>query len=56
MCNKAFVQKSNLSGHVLSVHEGKRPYECKICDKDFAAKQFLHKHSSTVHAEILPLN
>ena len=45
-----------MNGHIASVHEGKKPYMCKICDTKFAAKQGLQKHISTVHAGILPLN
>ena len=55
-CNSSFSYKGNLMGHIASVHEGKRPYECKICDKNFAAKHGLQKHLSAFHADILPLN
>ena len=31
------------------VHEGKKTYDCKICDAQFVAKQVLQKHISKVH-------
>ena len=32
-----------------SVHEGKKPFKCNLCDASFAEKCNLKKHVSTVH-------
>ena len=35
--------------HVASVHEGKKPYKCKMCDKTFKKKCY---HSWDTYLEI----
>ena len=36
-------------GHIESVHEGKKPFACKICDASFGKKGNLKKHTESVH-------
>ena len=31
-CKKGFKLKGSLTKHVASVHEGKKPFKCEICD------------------------
>ena len=46
---KNFVQKGDLNRHITSVHEGKRPYDCNICDKTFTQTSHLKQHIKGVH-------
>ena len=32
ICNHSFTNESVLINHVISVHEGKKPYKCSICN------------------------
>ena len=47
MCNKDFKFETHLKIH--EVHSGERPFQCKICDKDFKRKDNYQKHLS-VHS------
>ena len=33
ICVKGFSRKGHLNEHIVSVHEGKRPHKCSVCDK-----------------------
>ena len=35
--------------HVASVHEGKKPFKCDICDYKFSQKTSMKSHVETVH-------
>ena len=40
----------NMDGtHMVSVHEGKKPFECTICDASFALKHHMKGHIASVH-------
>jgi KRAB domain-containing zinc finger protein len=39
----------SLKRHVLSVHEGKKPFKCNICDATFAKNSNMKNHFSAVH-------
>ena len=41
---QVFLKKGNLKGHTESVHKGKKPFKCNICDAAFARKQNLKGH------------
>ena len=48
-CNKRYKQKTHLSAHVSSIHEGKRPYKCSVCEATYTANTNLKLHIYTVH-------
>ena len=35
--------------HVKSVHEGKKPFKCDICDYNFSQKGDMKRHVESVH-------
>ena len=37
--------------HIASVHEGKKPFKCEICDDQFELKHELNEHIASVHEE-----
>ena len=47
-CGKSFSDKSGLSRHTKSIHEGKR-YNCERCDKTFSGKSSLSEHVKSIH-------
>ena len=50
ICSIRFSQKTSLSSHVASVHEGKKPvFQCDQCNKEFARKSGLTQHISVIH-------
>ena len=38
-----------MNGHIASVHDGKKPFKCRNCDKSFSQKGHMNKHVLTVH-------
>ena len=38
-CYSTFKTKRNLKSHIVSVHEGKKPFKCIICDTSLREKQ-----------------
>ena len=49
LCNANFLTTLNLSRHVRSVHGGKTPFVCIVCNKDFIQKSTLKKHMLRKH-------
>ena len=41
ICDAIFKDKWILKRHIASVHEGKKPFECEICDKRFPLNNVL---------------
>ena len=50
-CEKKFTKIWNLLDHVR-MHEGIKPYECKLCNKTFTQKGNLKKHNIVQHSDI----
>ena len=50
-CGKNFTAKAKLKSHVLTVHEGVKPYKCDFenCEAAFTGKQNLEGHILTIH-------
>lgn len=46
-CGKKFTQISSLKRHAVSAHSEVRPYQCNICEKSFARKEYLQLHLVT---------
>ena len=42
-------QKGDMNKHVASVHEGKKPFKCDICDRSFSLKSHMNRHVASVH-------
>ena len=40
---------SNLNNHVETVHEGKKRFNCDICNAEFGQKSYLNIHVAAVH-------
>ena len=51
----AFHKKNGRNTHMLSFHEGKTPFECKICDASFAHQHHMYGHNPSVHEGKKPL-
>ena len=43
-CEPSFAWKYDLKEHITSVHEGKKPYECNICNTSSAKRNHLKTH------------
>jgi hypothetical protein len=41
-------QKNGWNTHMVTVHEGKKPFECNICDASFALKHHMKGHIASV--------
>ena len=42
-------EKSDMNRHVSSVHEGKKPFKCDICDYTCSLKQQMKTHVVKKH-------
>ena len=55
ICNKVFknskhyINKHRLAKHIASVHEGKKPFSCNICNATFTVKKSMKNHISIYH-------
>ena len=47
-------EKVTFRRHIETVHEGKKPYNCSICDSNFSSKGDLRRHIEAVHKEKKP--
>ena len=54
-CNKSCCSKITLKGHVLAVHEEKKPsFPCSLCDKCFVTTVVWKRHIKAVHEKKRP--
>ena len=49
-----FVRVRTLKKHMVSVHEGLKPFQCSICDYNYSRKDHLESHIIAVHEELKP--
>ena len=54
MCETIFKDTRTLKRHIVSVHEGKKPFECEICEKRFSVMYELNRHTTSVHERNKP--
>ena len=47
-----YVSLKSLKMHIAVVHDGLKPYQCKLCHKYFSVSCNLKKHMERVHASI----
>jgi len=52
ICGKAFVTKTHLRSHHLSLHSDEWPHECKICGRKFKQKNTLNQHVDHTHLKV----
>ena len=38
-----------MKGHIATIHEGKKPFKCAICDAGFTSKHGMKKHIVAIH-------
>ena len=48
---KLFAAKSTLKQHIEVIHEGKKTYRCKMCDKSFTCVANIRRHHKLVHSK-----
>ena len=51
ICSDRFDQESKLKSHILSEHEGKGPYKCLKCEREFSRISSLKNHITNLHNE-----
>ena len=39
LCDKSYGRRTDLRGHIATVHEGVKPATCEICGKQFATRR-----------------
>ena len=44
LCNNKLTKRYLLNRHIVSVHEGIKPVECKICCAKLSSKKYLYHH------------
>ena len=54
VCSARFNSEDELTKHIATVHERKKPYSCTICNKRFSQKAHLDTHIACVHEEQKP--
>ena len=48
ICSKTF-DRTNMKRHILTVHEGVKPFKCTLCVTTFSTKTHLKRHIAGVH-------
>ena len=54
ICDTVFKERKDYNEHILSVHDGKKPFPCTKCTSSFLEKNQLKIHILTVHDGIKP--
>ena len=47
-----FHKKNCLTGHISTMHEGKKPFKCDICGTGFTFRNTLNRHIQNIHEKI----
>ena len=48
ICDASFIEKCELTKHLVSIHERNKTFRYNVCDSSFAKKGSLNKHVSSV--------
>ena len=51
---KSKLSKSHMPIHIYSVHEGKKPFKCQLCDSSYSENSRLTIHVRTQHDKKKP--
>ena len=54
LCDTVFKERKDYNEHILSVHDGKKPFPCTKCTSSFLEKSQLKIHILSVHEGIKP--
>ena len=46
------IELEPIKRHIISVHEGNKPFRCSICGYKFSQKWVLKKHMVSVHEKL----
>ena len=38
-----------MNGHITTIHEGRKPFKCDICNAEFTSRQDMKGHITTIH-------
>ena len=49
ICAARFMTKQGMKKHILSIHEGVKPFECDVCHSKFSQGHGLKKHKARFH-------
>jgi hypothetical protein len=49
MCSSKYGLKGGLNGHIKTVHENLKPFQCQKCSSKYALKYALNRHIRRVH-------
>ena len=44
-----FAQKCYMIQHIVSVHEGNKPFKCEFCEISFSRRPEMRRHVATIH-------
>ena len=44
-----YNKKGRMNQHVVSVHKGKKPFKCNICDANFSDSGNIKRHVFKIH-------
>ena len=42
-----------MTTHILTIHEGKKPHHCEICDERFTMKNHMKRHLKSAHSLVV---
>ncbi len=49
LCSKTFLTKYLMKLHIITFHQGQRPFKCKLCSKSYTTNSDLNKHLKSIH-------